>query len=89
MINLYKNESEVIFSCMIIIIIFYCIFLIYNRINKTYTRYTKYKELFLNNDSKRSKMIRLYKDSDILDPDENPNLNIEDPDSTDGRDPDS
>ena len=84
--TIYKNESAIIFTCIIIIIIFYCLFLIYNRIYKTYT---KCKELFLNNDSKRNKMIKLYKDDEILDPDEDPGINVADPDSSEGRDPDS
>jgi hypothetical protein len=80
--NNYKNESLVIFYCIITIIIFYFLCLLYNKTYKTY------KEYFSSNDSKRSKMMKIYKGDETLDPDENPGLNIHDPDSSTGYDPD-
>jgi len=47
------------------------------------------KEYFNNNNSKRSKMMKIYKNSNILDPDEDPDDEGDDPDSSLGRDPDS
>jgi len=52
----------------------------------------KYIEFFgcrRDNDSKRNKMMSIYKSDDILDPDEDPDDENDDPDSTKGRDPDA
>lgn len=83
--KIYKKESIVIFSCIIILLLLYCLYLILNKIINYYNKNT---ETF-NNNSKRSKMIRIYKNDNILDPDEDPDDESDDPDSTRGRDPDS
>ncbi len=83
--KIYKKESIVIFSCIIILLLVYCLYLIVNKIKNYYNKNT---ETF-NNNSKRSKMIRMYKNNNILDPDEDPDDESDDPDSTRGRDPDS
>jgi hypothetical protein len=86
---MYKNEALVIFSCILIIIIGYCFYLLYAEIKNIYK---KNKEEFGSrggNDSKRHKMMRIYKGDEILDPDEDPDDENDDPDSTGGRDPDS
>jgi YbbR domain-containing protein len=83
--KIYKKESIVIFSCIIILLLVYCLYLIVNKIKNYYNKNT---ETF-NNNSKRSKMIRMYKNDNILDPDEDPDDESDDPDSTRGRDPDS
>ena len=81
MINKYKDMSLIIFSYILVILICYCVYIIYN---------IKYKEYFGNNsDSKRNKMIKIYKNNNILDPDEDPDDEGDDPDSSSGRDPDS
>ena len=85
---IYKKESTVIFGCIIIILLFYSICFIFDK-SKTYT------ENFGNNNSKRNKMIKIYKDSDIIDPNEIPDMNPNydddnnDPDSNYAYDPDS
>jgi len=83
--KIYKKESIVIFSSIIILLLVYCLYLIVNKIKNYYNKNT---ETF-NNNSKRSKMIRMYKNDNILDPDEDPDDESDDPDSTRGRDPDS
>jgi len=83
--KIYKKESIVIFSCIIILLLVYCLYLIVNKIKNYYNKNT---ETF-NNNSKRSKMIRMYKNDNILDPDEDPDDESDDPDSTRGSDPDS
>lgn len=80
-INDYKNQSLIIFYCILIIILCYCLIIIYD---KTYKKYKIYKEFFSSSNSKRSKMMKIYKSDDILDPDEDPGDNINDPDSTNG-----
>ena len=83
--KIYKKESIVIFSSIIILLLVYCLYLIVNKIKNYYNKNT---ETF-NNNSKRSKMIRMYKNDNILDPDEDPDDESDDPDSTRGSDPDS
>ena len=83
--KIYKKESIVIFSCIIILLLVYCLYLIVNKIKNYYNKNTEN----FNNNSKRSKMIRMYKNDNILDPDEDPDDESDDPDSTRGRDPDS
>lgn len=90
MINLDKTNkltSTILLSCIIIIIFTYLLYIICKYICKFVSRN---KELFRNSSNdKRSKMIKIYKDDDILDPDENPEYNINDPDSTISIDPDN
>lgn len=86
---MYKNEALVILCCMLIIIIGYCFYVLFAKINKLYK---KNKEDFgcrEGNDSKRNKMMSIYKSDEILDPDEDPDDENDDPDSTRGRDPDN
>ena len=94
--NIYKNETVVIFCCILIILTGYCIFLLYHKTSELYKNYQTYQnnnEYFgcrdKGNDSKRNKMISIYKGDEILDPDEDTNDENDDPDSTGGRDPDS
>jgi hypothetical protein len=94
--TIYKNETVVIFACILIISTGYCIFLLYHKTSELYKNYQTYQnnnEYFgsrdRGNDSKRNKMIRIYKGDEILDPDEDPDDENDDPDSTRGRDPDS
>ena len=84
---MYKNEALVIFCCILIIIIGYCLYFLYTKINKK----CKNTEDFgsrKDSDSKRNKMMTIYKSDEILDPDEDPDDENDDPDSTRGRDPD-
>ena len=83
--KIYKKESIVIFCSIIILLLGYFLYLLVNKINKKYNKKTT--ENF--NNSKRSKMMRIYKNDTILDPDENPYEESDDPDSSRGRDPDS
>jgi len=95
--TIYKNESFILFNCILIIILFYFLYYAYIFLSKYLYKYKKYNlynikiEKFGSN-SKRSKMIKIYKGDNILDPDEiiyNSNYNVNDPDSTYGKDPDS
>ena len=72
--NNYKIESLVIFYCIIVVILIYFLILIYNKTYKTY------REYFSSNDSKRNKMLKIYKSNDILGPETNQGDN--DPDSS-------
>ena len=71
-IIIYKNESLVIFYCIIIILLLYLFYILCNQ----------KRDPFRGNysDSKRNKLIQLHKDDDSLDPDDDPN-NENDPDS--------
>ena len=84
--NFYKNESLILFYCIIIILLFYFCCLIFKKTYKEYFR-SRYSS------SKRDTMIKMYKNN--LDPDNKLNNNImysedgnDDPDSTNGYDPD-
>lgn len=81
--NKSKLISVVLFTCIIIIVLGKTLYWI--------LQYLANKELFRgNSNGKRDKLMKIYK-SDY--PDENNNINIDseelDPDSTNGRDPDS
>ena len=86
--SIYKNESFVLFSCILLIIVVYFIYSLYNFLCKYLGNYQKYNSYNKNRESfgsKRDKMIKIFKDetgSDIYDANT-------DPDSTDGQDPDS
>ena len=92
--SLYKNESFALFSCILVIIVFYFIYSLYNFLSKYFSNYQKYNSYNKNmekfgsssyGNSKRDKMIKIFKDesgSDMYDANT-------DPDSTDGHDPDS
>jgi len=88
-----KTISTVLLGCIIIIISCYILYIIVNIINKLINKLiSKYIETFRNgssNNSKRHKMIQIYKNDDIPDPDENPNIEDNDPDSTISLDPDN
>ena len=83
---IYKKESLVIFGCIVTVVLFYCFYLILKNITP---------EPFLSNNDKRNKMIKIYKNSDIVDPGELPDMNPNydddnnDPDSTYAYDPDT
>ena len=83
-----KLTSVILLACIIIISCTYSIYLI---ISCIYKLIFEDKELFRSNSSndKRNKMIKIYKNDDIPDPDENPEYNINDPDSTISIDPDN
>lgn len=83
-----KLISLVLLACIIIIIFTYLLFTI---IKYTIKLLSIYKESFRSNSSndKRSRMIKIYKSDDIPDPDENPDNNVNDPDSTISLDPDN
>ena len=83
-----KLTSIVLLGCIIIICVTYLLFII---IKYTLKLFSSYKELFKGSSSndKRSKMMKIYKSDEILDPDENPEYNINDPDSTISLDPDN
>ena len=97
--TLYKNESFILFNCILVIILFYFIYCLYNFLYKygcNYQKYKSYKKKMENfgsyGNSKRDKMIKIYKDDTILDPDDAPYNNKydddnNDPDSTFGYDP--
>ncbi len=94
--NLDKSSkiiSTVLLGCIIIIISCYFLYIIVNIINKLINKLiSKYIETFRNgssNNSKRHKMMEIYKNDDIPDPDENPQYNVNDPDSIDSTDPDN
>lgn len=92
--NLDKTNtltSTVLLGCIIIILFSYLLFIIIKLINKLINKLIyKYIETFRSDsNSKRNKMITIYKDNDILDPDENPEYNVNDPDSTISIDPDN
>ena len=95
MTNLDKSSkiiSTVLLGCIIIIISCYFLYIIVNIINKLLNRLiSRYIETFRNvsNNSKRNKMMEIYKNDDIPDPDENPNIEDNDPDSTISLDPDN
>jgi hypothetical protein len=84
-----KLTSVILLACIIIIS---CTYLIYLIISCIYKLISIDKELFRSSNSsndKRNKMIKIYKNDDIPDPDENPEYNINDPDSTVSIDPDN
>ncbi len=88
MIVIHKRESLIILCCILIILLVYCFNLLFN---KKYNEYKKYNENFdgrgKGNDSKRYKLMKIYKSNEILDPDENNQADeICDPDSTNGCD---
>lgn len=88
--NLDKSNqltSIVLLGCIIIIISSYIIFIIINFISELVFRYIEPFRGVSN--GKRSRMIEIYKNDDIADPDENPQYNVNDPDSTDSIDPDN
>jgi hypothetical protein len=82
----YKKESLVIFACIVTVVLFYFGYFIFKNITP---------EPFLSNNDKRNKMIKIYRNSDILDPNELPNINPNydddnnDPDSSYAYDPDT
>jgi len=78
-----KKISIILLGCVVIVIISYILYFLY-------TKFTSV-ELFgvSDSNSKRNKMMKIYKSNDISDPDENIDDDIMDPDSTNGRDPDS
>jgi len=90
--TLYKNESFILFNCILIIILFYFLYSLYNFVYKygcnyqKYNSYNKKMESFRSSSSdKRNTMIKIFKDNTNLDSyDAN-----SDPDSTNGHDPDS
>ena len=88
--TIYKNESFVLFSCILVIIVFYFVYSLYIFLCKYLCNYLKYKsynkkmESFGSSNSKRDKMIKIFKDDSCLD---NYDAN-NDPDSTNGCDPD-
>jgi hypothetical protein len=91
MTNLDKSNnltSVILLACIIIIIFTYSLFII---IKYTFKLLSGDIELFRSSSSndKRSKLIKIYKNDDIPDPDENPEYNINDPDSTISLDPDN
>lgn len=91
MTNLDKSNnltSVILLACIIIIIFTYLLFII---IKYTFKLLSGDIELFRSSSSndKRSKMIKIYKNDDIPDPDENPDYNVNDPDSTISLDPDN
>ena len=63
--------STVLLGCIIIILFSYLLFIIIKLINKLINKLIyKYIETFRSDsNSKRNKMITIYKDNDILDPD--------------------
>lgn len=73
--HFYKNESIVIFGSILIILLFYVCYLIFKKLSNI-----KYNdsEYFNNSNSKRSKMIKIYKKNDMSDPDEDTNKTIDD-----------
>ena len=71
-IIIYKNESLVIFYCIIIILLLYLFYILCNQ------KHDQFRGNY--SDSKRNKLIQLHKDDDSLDPDDDPN-NENDPDS--------
>lgn len=82
-----KLTSLVLLGCIIIIILSYLLFIFFKGISNLLSRYT---ETFnTDSNSKRSKIIKMYKSDEILDPDENPDYNVNDPDSTISIDPDN
>ena len=92
--TLYKNESFILFNCILIIIVFYVIYCLYNFLSKyvcnyqkynTYNTYNKNMETFGSNNGKRNGMIKIFKDNTCSDNYDDNN----DPDSTYGCDPDS
>ena len=89
--NLDKTNnltSVILLACIIIIIFAYLLFII---IKYTFKLLSGDIELFRSSSSndKRSKLIKIYKNDDIPDPDENPDYNVNDPDSTISLDPDN
>jgi hypothetical protein len=91
MTNLDKSNnltSVILLACIIIIIFTYSLFII---IKYTFKLLSGDIELFRSSSSndKRSNLIKIYKNDDIPDPDENPEYNINDPDSTISLDPDN
>lgn len=91
----YKKESIVIFGSILIILLVYLIYLIFKKISNINYNVNGYEYFRSNSDSnsKRNKMMKIYKNNDILDPDENTNLNTNDdnndPDSSKPYDPDN
>ena len=85
---MYKNEALVIFCCILIILLGYCLYFLYTKINKKYKKNTEDFGSRKDSDSKRNKMMTIYKSDEILDPDEDPDDENDDPDSTRGREPD-
>ena len=76
--------STTLLMCIMVICIFYILYWLLNKFIKI--------ELFSNsnsNNDKRYKMMKIYKDDDIYDPDENTNDECTDPDASCGKDPDS
>lgn len=100
--SIYNNQSFILFSCILIIILFYFVYYLYIFLSKYLSNYLKYKtynnkmERFGScgdSNSKRNKMIKIYKSDNIVDPDDSTYNNKydddNDPDSTYGSDPDS
>ena len=83
--TIYKDESFILFSCILIIIVVYFMYYLCKTLTETFGCNTRRGS----NNSKRAKMIKIYKNDDISDPDENPDdEENNDPDSTFGIDPD-
>ena len=91
--SIYKNESFILFNCILLIIVFYFLYNLYNFVYKylgNYKKYNSYNKKMENfgsssfGNSKRDKMIKIFKDDSCSD---NYDGNS-DPDSTDGCDPD-
>ena len=92
--KLYKDESFILFSCILIILLFYGIYSIYNILSRYYKKYKIYNqsnENFGSSNNKRDKMIKLFKKDDInLNPNEDPyDVDVYDPDGTNGSDSDA
>jgi uncharacterized membrane protein len=85
--NTQKLTAITLLGCIIVLIVIYLLYkFVITLINLINTKETFYGK---NGNSKRDKMIKIYKHDDILDPDENTNNELRDPDSDYGRDPDS
>ena len=84
MYNNYKNESLVILLMILFILILYSINILYRKIFVE-----PFESNGNSNNSKRNKLINIYKNDSILDPDEDTNDEFSDPDSTNGHDPDA
>ena len=92
--RLYKDESFILFSCILIIIVVCGIYYITKTMNNYYKKYKTYNQsnenFGITSDNKRGKMMKLFrKDDAILNPNEN-SYDVEnyDPDGTYGQDPD-
>ena len=93
--TLYKNESFILFTCILIIIFFNFVYSLYNFLYKyacnykKYNSYNKKMEKFRgSSESKRDRMIKIFKDDTNSDNYDTYDAN-NDPDGTYGSDPDS